>query len=85
MEECIHYKIDDTCICRAIEDEWFEYCHALGEDCPAYKTIEKQLEIEERIRGRVEAFTHKPFKSCIPPTKLAKYMKEQKRRGKRNG
>ena len=79
MDDCIHYKVGRV-KCRAISDEWFEYCHALGEECPAYKNIKTQLAIEERIRGRVEAYTHRPFESCIPAKKMAQYLKEENRR-----
>jgi hypothetical protein len=51
--------------CSCVDDSWFNILHEVEEDCPFYKTLYDQLLIEKQIAPRVEAFTGKPFKSCI--------------------
>lgn len=66
--KCIHLLegiATNSWYCEAVSDEWFEYCHAIEEDCPFYRELYDQLKREAKIAQRVEKFTGKPFNSCV--------------------
>ena len=77
MNDCIHYTGDERHKCRIIEDEWFEECHRLYEDCPAYKTVEQEIESELKVRDRAEAKMNAPYECRIPRHMLMEYIKSR--------
>ena len=64
IENGCYHMFKERYGCEAIKDKHFAECHAKGRNCPAYRTLKDQIEIEKRLKPMVES-KGLTYKSCV--------------------